>query len=780
MFYGPLSEACATRWEWDAHIVAYRCRTVERRLGDAESLAYEPEMVVVVFDVDGPDHRCSPEWWAVEREKVRTLFKARGRGYAYTTRGGYRIIYGLAQPLKLRTPTDALRWRVSYDDWVTLLKTEHAIIADDKCADWTRLFRLPRTKRDGEIQEPVEEIGEASRILDWRAPLCALEDERLLRPQAVVEVTEAPPVSDEQLAIAAKALIDAWPPKGGRHYSGLSLCGALGKAGWSDSAILDFIGYIMLETTGDAELSKWAPTIKTTLDKLARGEEVSGWMSLAKHMRSGVGGQEDESRGPAVDAAILAAQRALGMGPAQDLFASVTGPADVKKLLANAPTFAFKAELSEMRNEVGGGTQFAGLLDSVATDLPPVVEQTESKSKQVDARPMGMTYREMRRRAVPPPEYLIEGLIPKEGVGALAGEPKAAKSWDATYFAVCIAAGRNPYDKFAVQKPARVFYYYAEDGEGSIGNRIAAIAKSLGLDPDGDWADRIVSQPRGRTLDVMNTAHLCVLAASVKQFETTDSDSGGKFALLVLDPLSNIHSGEEDKRDSMVRVMARLHALEAYLGVAVLFIHHSGKDSADNKGRKRGGQKMRGSSAVHGAVDFGIYLSNLRGDQKQEFIARIESEMKAARSAGIFDRKLSIEDNAKGNAERAAFTWSEPEAEGRPKGEDNLAAQRATLVVSKLFEQGAPMTLDDLQKKIKGRRETLIEALDIAITEGWVEQKFHGRASQGFMLTAKGMELYRSGGGSSGPASEPDEPPPAPPGTPNLATMAIGSQHVVR
>ena len=247
-------------------------------------------------------------------------------------------------------------------------------------------------------------------------------------------------------------------------------------------------------------------------------------------------------------------------------------------------------------------------------------------------------------------------MIPKEGVGALSGEPKAAKSWDATYLAVCIAAGVPVFGKFAVQKPAAVAYFYAEDTESAVNNRREAIVASLGLDPIGPWLDNWFAQPRGRHLDVMNTAQLCVLAASLKWIA---AQTDRHFALLILDPLSNIHSGEEDKRDSMVKVMARLHALEAYLGLAILFVHHSSKESADNKGRKRGGQKMRGSSAIHGAVDFGLYLSNLRGDGKSEFIARVESEMKAARGAGVFDRTLTIEDNDKGNAVEATFSAAE-------------------------------------------------------------------------------------------------------------------------
>jgi hypothetical protein len=167
---------------------------------------------------------------------------------------------------------------------------------------------------------------------------------------------------------------------------------------------------------------------------------------------------------------------------------------------------------------------------------------------------------------------------------------------------------------------------------------------------------------------------------------------------------------------------------------------------------------MRGSSAIHGAVDFGIYLSNLRGDGKTEFIAQVESEMKAARGAGVFDRTLKIDDNDKGNAIRAAFAWSEPKADaaGGPK---DLAEERAFQVVQKLFDQGAPLSRDQLLLKVKGGMAKLNDAIDIALEEGWIAQKFHGQRAAGFEITESGKKLVRSG--SSGDGDPPADEPPA-------------------
>src|ERR1700690_2431018 len=97
--YGKFSEAAKTAFEWDAHVTALACPTIPRRLGTHAAFAYKPKMVLFVVDVDGPEHQRTPEWWALEEPKVRALFKAHGRAYAYTTKGGYRIVYGLRDEL---------------------------------------------------------------------------------------------------------------------------------------------------------------------------------------------------------------------------------------------------------------------------------------------------------------------------------------------------------------------------------------------------------------------------------------------------------------------------------------------------------------------------------------------------------------------------------------------------------------------------------------------------------------------------------------------------------
>ena len=128
----------------------------------------------------------------------------------------------------------------------------------------------------------------------------------------------------------------------------------------------------------------------------------------------------------------------------------------------------------------------------------------------------------------------------------------------------------------------------------------------------------------------------------------------GAVDLLVLDPLRDLHSGEEDKSDSMRNVMRRLRLLGKLLGCTVVVVHHAPKATKDNA-RRRPGQNLRGSGAIHGSVDSGLYLSDAGGDGKAVFVNTVTSQIKGARSAGCFELELTVADDDQGEAVHASW-----------------------------------------------------------------------------------------------------------------------------
>jgi hypothetical protein len=282
--------------------------------------------------------------------------------------------------------------------------------------------------------------------------------------------------------------------------------------------------------------------------------------------------------------------------------------------------------------------------------LDDVKAKLDATSKDRRSPLFGTDAVELLREELPPTVWQVGGLITKGGTAIGAGEPKGGiKTWMLLEGAVAMATDTRFCGEFTVM-PGRVVVFFAEDQKQAIRNRIRALLAGANreLAPG-----RLYLEPRGQFIDILKDEDLAWIVASVR--------SRGSFDLLVLDPLRDIHSGEEDKSDSMRDVMRRLRVLGELLGCTVWVSHHTPKVTKDTA-KRRAGQNMRGSSAIHGSVDSGLYIEPREGDGTNVFRARVTSQVKAGRSAGVFDLELAIEDDANGEAVRATWTYSRGDA----------------------------------------------------------------------------------------------------------------------
>ena len=346
---------------------------------------------------------------------------------------------------------------------------------------------------------------------------------------------------------------------------------------------------------------------------------------------------------------------------------------------------------SGVRGEARSAVEFGEILRAPKDDAPPVelpgnpgeweyeLERARrdvaslASPDRIVASASGRLFEDARdlfKRQFPATAWRVEGLLTDSGVAALATEPKSAKTWAATEIAIAVATGTSCFGRFTTHR-GKVAYFYAEDMAVAIRNRIRALLKSRGIDPDR--LEGLHVQPRGRDLNILHDESLANLLASVRML--------GDVALLVLDPLREIHDGEEDKSDAMAPVMKRLRFLAYTLGCAVLFVHHSGK-SGPEASKRRGGQRMRGSSVIHGSVDCGLYFGELETDGKTTFTNRVEVEVKAARGAGFFGLTLKLEDDASGAAIDA--TWT---VEGSEERKDRKEVEEYEAWVAAILRQ---------------------------------------------------------------------------------------------
>src|ERR1022692_3310486 len=119
--YVPISTVLTRRFATDGHFFAYSVPAIPRRLGrDAPALSVDGvPMVALVFDVDSTaahrHHRpASDKWFERQRAKIVALLLASPGGVIYRTRGGYRILYRLAEPHLIRGRESADGWKQLY------------------------------------------------------------------------------------------------------------------------------------------------------------------------------------------------------------------------------------------------------------------------------------------------------------------------------------------------------------------------------------------------------------------------------------------------------------------------------------------------------------------------------------------------------------------------------------------------------------------------------------------------------------------------------------------
>jgi len=264
--------------------------------------------------------------------------------------------------------------------------------------------------------------------------------------------------------------------------------------------------------------------------------------------------------------------------------------------------------------------------------------------KHSERKPMFVDAAELFTREYPQTPWLVTGLMSRGGLTLLGAEPKSCKTWLAVEIAIAVATGTKVCGEFFAEH-GTVAYFFAEDLDVQVRNRVRALMAARGVSPE--TICNLYVCPRGQFLDITKNEDLAWIIASCRKI--------GRVDLVVLDPLRDISSAAEDKSDEMSPVMRRLRLIAELLGCTVAVSHHAGKPTKETAAR-RPGQRMRGSSAIYGSTDSGIYFGLRGGDGVAKFELDIDVEIKGARSAGHVTAVLEVEDDGEGQATKAS--WS--------------------------------------------------------------------------------------------------------------------------
>lgn len=183
-----------------------------------------------------------------------------------------------------------------------------------------------------------------------------------------------------------------------------------------------------------------------------------------------------------------------------------------------------------------------------------------------------------------PIRWLLKGILPRNGVGIIYGAPKSGKSFVAFDLSARLAAGLPWFNVRTPKEPIGALLLLGE-GAGTVRTRLQAFRLAAGTDfPPLAWAS------------VANLSTATGLAAAreiIADAAAGMASRGLRLGMIVVDTLASaLGLEDENSAPEVTAALKALEALAAEFDVAVLGIHHAGKNGQD-----------RGSSAFRAACD---------------------------------------------------------------------------------------------------------------------------------------------------------------------------------
>lgn len=212
-------------------------------------------------------------------------------------------------------------------------------------------------------------------------------------------------------------------------------------------------------------------------------------------------------------------------------------------------------------------------------------DSADAANDDTRARPAILTMRELD--ALPPPEWLVQGLIPDKSMIVPFGPPKSGKTFIVLSFCLHVAANK---EWFGHQVRGGGVVYIAGEGTGGLSLRLRAMRKAYEIDVDAPlW---VVPKAVNFRLE----GEVDGLISLVRK---TVGDT--PLRIVVIDTLARAMPGaDENSAQEVGLVIAGCDRVREELGCAVIPVHHSGKDVA--KG-------ARGTSALRGAWDTALEIA---------------------------------------------------------------------------------------------------------------------------------------------------------------------------
>jgi hypothetical protein len=291
----------------------------------------------------------------------------------------------------------------------------------------------------------------------------------------------------------------------------------------------------------------------------------------------------------------MGAERSLGLaGGAAFISALIDGIPSVTNLGQYAAIIKEKARLRKIIEHAEALQRAAFEPHATAEDLERMLTQNTAEL-QATAHAngngnghLGSSLMDFMKMDFPPPEHLVEGLIPRGGSILIVALPHRMKSWFTTSLALACTKEGTALGKLEVQRPVRTMLVQVEDHESIVKSRIGSLITTtqfLGCDPDGVW---VVKRSDFQGF----TPEWC--ARLKRQAIEWKAD------LIILDVLRRIFQGHGDLNSpgDSASFLERIDEIRDQSGAAIALVHHENKKDADLMNASAGSYNFPGWANV--------------------------------------------------------------------------------------------------------------------------------------------------------------------------------------
>lgn len=248
-------------------------------------------------------------------------------------------------------------------------------------------------------------------------------------------------------------------------------------------------------------------------------------------------------------------------------------------------------------------------------DAHPDYEGAQAhEGAQPKASPLWVDADEWTPDAIPKRPWVVPGYFMRGAVSILSGQGAGGKSSLIVCWTTAGATGQAVGD-FKPTAPLVVVNYNVEDEQDEQRRRYSAALSAAGNTP-ADIRNRVIRcgpHDVGTLFERDNNTGRVLPTIAMGALEQLITDAGAD--VLICDPLAELHNAEENDNTAMRSVVAAFRSMAKRLNIAVMVLHH------DRKGNNAPGDmdRMRGASAVSGAVRVALTLSTMSQEEADKF-----------------------------------------------------------------------------------------------------------------------------------------------------------------